>query len=73
LQESKSKTTIIKLISAAGTGFTRYVVRPRGSPVFHQIRYDPFVRRHVLFTEAKRRKGVETVTLDFKRRPTIFN
>ena len=52
----RSRLTLIKLVSSAKTGFTRYVHRPRTAPLMQQVRYDPIVMRHVLFTEVRKRK-----------------
>jgi len=53
--KKKLKTVLVKLISAAGTGFF-YTTRknPLNTPRKIQLRkYDPVIRRHVLFEEAK--------------------
>jgi large subunit ribosomal protein L33 len=53
--KAKLKTLGIKLVSAAGTGFY-YTARknPRNTPHKLQLmKYDPVVRQHVLFQEAK--------------------
>lgn len=52
---------LIKLISTLNTGYARYLSRPRATPVVKQIRYDPLVRRHVLFVESKKRKHIPEV------------
>ncbi len=52
---AKSSTVTIKLVSTADTGFY-YVTRknPRNSTEKFKFRkYDPVVRKHVVFTEAK--------------------
>ncbi len=52
---AKSSTITIKLVSTAGTGFY-YVTRknPRNSTEkFNFRKYDPVVRKHVIFKEAK--------------------
>nr|XP_043622384.1 50S ribosomal protein L33-like [Erigeron canadensis]XP_043635571.1 50S ribosomal protein L33-like [Erigeron canadensis] len=54
-EKKKSATILIRLVSAAGTGFF-YVKKknPRKIPTKLEFRkYDPRVNRHVLFTEAK--------------------
>jgi large subunit ribosomal protein L33 len=51
----KLKTLAIKLVSAAGTGFF-YTTRKNPRNVPHKLalmKYDPIVRQHVLFQEAK--------------------
>ncbi len=53
----KGATLLVKLLSTAGTGFF-YVKRknPRTLPQKLQfVKYDPKVRRHVLFSETKLR------------------
>lgn len=53
----KGATVLIKLLSTAGTGYF-YVKRknPRKLPQKLQfLKYDPVVRRHVLFVEKKLR------------------
>ena len=55
----KAKTILIKLASSAATGFF-YVTKKNPSSVQHKLafrKYDPIVRQHVLFTEAKMPKG----------------
>ncbi len=46
---------MIRLVSSAGTGFTYYTTKnKRTTPEKLQLRkYDPIVRAHVVFTEAK--------------------
>ncbi|KAH3900341.1 probable 54S ribosomal protein L39, mitochondrial [Saccharomycodes ludwigii] len=63
----KSKTTVIKLISTALTGFSRQLAIKRGAPLVKQIRYDPIAKRHVLFKEAKKRKVAERKPLVWSR------
>eukprot|EP00891_Asterochloris_glomerata_P001882 jgi/Astpho2/1882/e_gw1.00038.437.1_t len=53
----KGATLLVKLISTAGTGFF-YVAKknPRKLPNKLQfVKYDPKVRKHVLFSETKLR------------------
>lgn len=67
MAKAKSKNTIVKLVSSAATGFSRHVTVSRGAPLVKQVRYDPVAQRHVLFTEAKKRKIAERKPLDFLR------
>lgn len=67
MAKAKSKSTIIKLISSAATGYSRHVTVNRGAPLVKQVRYDPVAERHVLFTEAKKRKIAKRRPLDFLR------
>eukprot|EP00584_Thalassiosira_punctigera_P007701 CAMPEP_0172531412 /NCGR_PEP_ID=MMETSP1067-20121228/4839_1 /TAXON_ID=265564 ORGANISM="Thalassiosira punctigera, Strain Tpunct2005C2" /NCGR_SAMPLE_ID=MMETSP1067 /ASSEMBLY_ACC=CAM_ASM_000444 /LENGTH=65 /DNA_ID=CAMNT_0013315791 /DNA_START=111 /DNA_END=308 /DNA_ORIENTATION=+ len=55
MARGKGKTIPIKLLSTAGTGFF-YTTRRNVSKTpekFKKLKYDPIVRRHVLFTEHK--------------------
>lgn len=56
MAKNRSRLTLIKLVSVAKTGYTRYVHRPRNCPVMTQTRYDPIAMRHVLFVEGRKRK-----------------
>lgn len=67
MAKAKTKSTIIKLISTAATGFSRHITINRGAPLVTQVRYDPVAQRHVLFKEAKKRKIAERKPLDFLR------
>ena len=50
-----NKSMVIKMLSTAGTGFFyRTTKNPMNTPFKLELRkYDPVVRRHVLFTEGK--------------------
>ncbi|KAK7887311.1 hypothetical protein LTR67_009731 [Exophiala xenobiotica] len=52
----KSRTVAVRLISMAMTGFYRTMVRPRASRPLSMMKYDPVVKRQVLFLEQKRGK-----------------
>ena len=55
LARGKGKTIPIKLISSVGTGFF-YTARKnvsRSPDKLAFVKYDPIVKRHVLFNEAK--------------------
>ena len=55
LLQAKVRSIVIKLLSTAGTGFY-YTSRknPTNAPAKLALKkYDPVVRRHVLFTETK--------------------
>jgi len=55
MARGKGKTLPIKLVSSAGTGFF-YTTRKNPSRCPDKlafVKYDPVVRRHVLFKEAK--------------------
>lgn len=63
----KSKNSVVKLISTAMTGYSRFVSVKKGAPLVTQVRYDPLAKQHVLFREAKKRKVAERKPLDFFR------
>lgn len=63
----KNKTSVVKLLSTALTGYARYVAVKKGAPLVTQVRYDPVARRHVLFREAKKRKVAERKPISFLR------
>lgn len=53
----KSRTIAVRLISMAMTGYFRTMIRPRQHRPLSMMKYDPVVKKHVLFLEAKRGKG----------------
>ncbi|CAL9737892.1 large ribosomal subunit protein bL33m [Monosporozyma servazzii] len=63
---AKIKTSVIKLVSTAASGYSRHIAIKKGAPLVTQVRYDPVVKRHVLFKESKNRKVAE-------RKPVIFS
>ncbi|KAL3411944.1 ribosomal protein L33 [Aspergillus fumigatus] len=52
LQHSKSRTIAVRLISMAMTGYYRTMVRPRTHRPLSMLKYDPVVKKKVLFLEA---------------------
>ncbi|KAJ2889986.1 hypothetical protein IWW38_004383 [Coemansia aciculifera] len=53
-KKAKSRTIVVRLISAAGTGFTYVKQRPRTAAYrLTMMKFDPIVNRHVLFVENK--------------------
>ncbi|PWW80731.1 50S ribosomal protein L33 [Tuber magnatum] len=50
----KSRTVVVRLISMAMTGYFKSLVRPRTHKPLSMIKYDPVVKRRVLFLEQKR-------------------
>ncbi|KAJ1417676.1 ribosomal protein L33-domain-containing protein [Ochromonadaceae sp. CCMP2298] len=53
--KSKIKTTLIKLVSTAGTGYF-YTTTKNPRNITRKLalkKYDPVVRQHVIFTESK--------------------
>ncbi|POM79680.1 Ribosomal protein L33 [Phytophthora palmivora] len=69
MAKGKAKTVVIKMLSAAGTGFfytttknPRNVTRKLSLRKVHEKLiqlegYDPIVRQHVIFNETKIKKG----------------
>ncbi|OAP55965.1 ribosomal protein L33 [Fonsecaea erecta] len=55
-KKPKSRTVAVRLISMALTGYYRTMVRPRTSRPLSMMKYDPVVKRQVLFLEQKRGK-----------------
>ncbi|KAJ2400576.1 hypothetical protein GGI10_006199 [Coemansia sp. RSA 2530] len=53
-KKAKSRTIVVRLISAAGTGFTYVKQRPRTAAYrLTMMKFDPIVNKHVLFVENK--------------------
>ncbi|PWN18823.1 hypothetical protein BCV69DRAFT_284800 [Microstroma glucosiphilum] len=48
---ARSRIVIARLFSSAGTGFAYTTVRPRIADRLVLMKYDPIVKRHVLFRE----------------------
>ncbi|EOA88183.1 uncharacterized protein SETTUDRAFT_168598 [Exserohilum turcica Et28A] len=55
-KKAKSRTIMVRLISMAMTGYYRTMQRPRTHQPLSMLKYDPIVRKQVLFLEAKRGK-----------------
>ncbi|KAM7191565.1 hypothetical protein V8F33_008797 [Rhypophila sp. PSN 637] len=51
----KSRLIIVRLISMAQTGYFYTFTRPRVATPMSMLKYDPIVRRKVLFLEQKKR------------------
>ncbi|OCF30758.1 ribosomal protein L33 [Kwoniella heveanensis CBS 569] len=51
--KAKQRRILVKLVSTALTGFFYTTSRIRVSDKLAKIKYDPIVKRHVLFTETK--------------------
>lgn len=49
---AKSRTVPVRLISMAMTGFYRTMIRPRTHRPLSMLKYDPVVKKKVLFLEA---------------------
>ncbi|KAK0708364.1 hypothetical protein B0H67DRAFT_590102 [Lasiosphaeris hirsuta] len=54
-KKAKTRVIIVRLISMAATGFFYTFTRPRTSLPMSMLKYDPIVRRKVLFLEQKRK------------------
>ncbi|KAL7419363.1 hypothetical protein Q5752_006201 [Cryptotrichosporon argae] len=51
--KAKQRRILIRLVSTALTGFFYTTTRPRVAEKLAMMKYDPVVKKHVLFTEAK--------------------
>lgn len=58
---------MVKLVSAAKTGYEKWFSIPRGTRRLNLILYDPRAQRHCLFTEEKKRKVPDVVPKDYTR------
>ncbi|KEZ39473.1 hypothetical protein SAPIO_CDS9339 [Scedosporium apiospermum] len=56
-KKGKSRVIIVRLLSMAATGFFYTFRRKRTAPPMSMLKYDPIVRKHVLFLEQKRKGG----------------
>ncbi|KAF8228883.1 hypothetical protein L208DRAFT_1453198 [Tricholoma matsutake] len=54
--KAKARTLIVRLISTAQTGFFYTTQRLRQGPKLSAVKYDPRVKRRVLFVESKKTK-----------------
>lgn len=52
---ARGNRTLVMLVSTAGTGYTYYTTKNKGTTPDRLAfrRYDPMVRKHVLFRESK--------------------
>ncbi|KAI9367926.1 hypothetical protein BJX61DRAFT_547030 [Aspergillus egyptiacus] len=51
-KKAKSRTMVVRLISMAMTGYYRTMTRPRMHRPLSMLKYDPVVKKKVLFLEA---------------------
>ncbi|PKS11413.1 hypothetical protein jhhlp_003176 [Lomentospora prolificans] len=56
-KKTKSRVVIVRLLSMAATGFFYTFRRKRTARPMSLLKYDPIVRKHVLFLEQKRKGG----------------
>ncbi|CAH2355849.1 54S ribosomal protein L39, mitochondrial [[Candida] railenensis] len=68
MAKAKSAQTMVKLVSQAKTGYEKWFSINRSCQRLNLILYDPRAKRHVLFTEDKKRKVPELFPKDFARR-----
>ncbi|KAK3905243.1 hypothetical protein C8A05DRAFT_30929 [Staphylotrichum tortipilum] len=54
-KKAKARVISVRLLSMAMTGFFYTFSRPRASVPMSMIKYDPIIRRRVLFLEQKRK------------------
>ncbi|RKU48673.1 hypothetical protein DL546_009436 [Coniochaeta pulveracea] len=55
-KKAKSRIILVRLLSMAQTGYFYTFTRPRTSLPMSMLKYDPIIRRKVLFLE-QRKKG----------------
>ncbi|CAN3356000.1 large ribosomal subunit protein bL33m [Diutina catenulata] len=67
MAKPKGTHTMIKLVSAAKTGYEKWFNIPRSHQKLNLILYDPRARRHCLFTEDRKRKVAEQLPKDYSR------
>ncbi|TVY24960.1 39S ribosomal protein, mitochondrial, partial [Lachnellula hyalina] len=53
-KKAKSRTIAVRLVSMALTGYYKTLMRPRTHRPLSMLKYDPVVRKKVLFLEQKR-------------------
>lgn len=58
LAKAKSKTILVQMMSAAGTGYTFNTKRNRLKDKLVLRKHDPFVNKHVLFFEKRKIKSI---------------
>lgn len=63
LRIAKSRTIAVRLISMAMTGYYRTMIRPRTHRPLSMLKYDPVVKKKVLFLEATKRGKAKWTTL----------
>ena len=56
-KKAKTRTISVRLISMAMTGYFRTLIRPRASWPLSMMKYDPVLKRQVLFLESRRGKN----------------
>ncbi|EGV61584.1 hypothetical protein CANTEDRAFT_98783 [Yamadazyma tenuis ATCC 10573] len=67
MAKAKTTHTMVKLVSAAKTGYQKWFNIPRHTQRLNLILYDPVAKRHCLFTEEKKRKVPLVIPKDFTR------
>ncbi|XP_020648779.1 large ribosomal subunit protein bL33m [Pogona vitticeps] len=58
LAKAKSKYILVRMLSEAGTNYSFNRIRPRVHDKLVLVRYDPFVKQHVLFKEHKKIRSI---------------
>ena len=54
MAKGKARVIVVRLMSATGTGFNYAICKPRNRERMVLRKYDPVVRKHALFIEAKK-------------------
>lgn len=71
MARAKTTHTMVKLVSAAKTGYEKWFNIPRSTQKLNLILYDPVAKRHCLFTEDKKRRVPEVVPKDYNRKHRV--
>uniref|UniRef100_A0A8C8REK6 Large ribosomal subunit protein bL33m n=1 Tax=Pelusios castaneus TaxID=367368 RepID=A0A8C8REK6_9SAUR len=58
LAKSKSKFVLVRMVSAAGTGFCCNIKKLRQQEKLVLLKYDPIVNKRVLFTEKRKIRSI---------------
>ncbi|XP_038252175.1 39S ribosomal protein L33, mitochondrial [Dermochelys coriacea] len=58
LAKSKSKYILVRMVSAAGTGYCFNIKRARLQEKLVLLKYDPIVNQRVLFTEKRKIRSI---------------
>ncbi|GBL48821.1 hypothetical protein ACI3LZ_004119 [Candidozyma auris] len=59
--------SVVKLVSAAKTGYEKFFRIHKNAQRLNLILYDPKAKRHCLFTEVKKRRVAQLTPRDYTR------
>ncbi|XP_075781494.1 large ribosomal subunit protein bL33m [Pelodiscus sinensis] len=58
LAKAKSKYVLVRMVSAAGTGYSYNIKKARLQEKLVLLKYDPIVNKRVLFIEKKKLRSI---------------